>query len=97
MHARTVTVETPADRLDDLAASVESQILPVLRQQSGFRGWTMMVDRSKGRLVALSYYESKEDLDRSEEQLLQVRQRMSEQAQTQPVVDFYEVLVDIEE
>ena len=96
MYARTVTVETAPERLDDLRATVEREVLPVLRQQSGFRGATFMVDRSKGRFVGLSYFDSTEDLLRSEQELVEVRQRVSSTAQAQPVVDFYEVLIDIE-
>ncbi len=99
MHVRMTILEGSPDRIDSAASAVESDVLPVLREQRGFRGFTAMADRSSGRLIGLSYWDSSEDMERSEEAVRPTRQRSARAsgATSAPEVEHYEVLLDVEE
>jgi heme-degrading monooxygenase HmoA len=99
MHARMTVLEGSADRLDEAVGQVESEVLPLLRQQSGFKGFTVMGDRSSGRIVATSYWGSEAAMKASEDAVRPSRERAAEAvgAAGGPRVERYEVLIDVEE
>ncbi|HEX2102394.1 MAG TPA: antibiotic biosynthesis monooxygenase [Solirubrobacteraceae bacterium] len=99
MHARMTLIEGSGDRLDEVVGQVESDVLPLLRGQSGFKGFTVMGDRSSGRVVAVSYWNSEDDMRASEEAVRESRERAAEAvgATGGPRVEHYEVLIDVEE
>jgi heme-degrading monooxygenase HmoA len=99
MHARMTVLEGSAERIDEAAAQVESDVLPLLRQQSGFKGFTVIGDRSSGKIVATSYWDSEADMQASEDAVRPSRERAAEAvaAAGGPRVEHYEVLVDVEE
>ena len=99
MHARVTVLEGSAERLDDVVDQVESEVLPLLRQQSGFKGFTVLGDRSSGRVIATSYWNSEGDMQASEDAVSDSRERAAEAvgATGGPRVERYEVLIDVEE
>ena len=99
MHARVTVIEGSAERLDEVVGQVESDVLPILRQQRGFKGFTVIGDRGSGRILATSYWESEGDMQASEEAVRASRERAAETvgAAGGPRVEHYEVLVDVEE
>src|SRR3712207_8529251 len=99
MHARMTVIEGSAERMGEVVGQVESDVLPLLRQQRGFKGFTVMGDRTSGRVVATSYWESEGDMQASEDAVRASRERAAEAAGAAggPRVEHYEVLVDVEE
>jgi heme-degrading monooxygenase HmoA len=99
MHARMTVIEGSAERIDEVAGQVESDVLPLLRGQSGFKGFTVMGDRSSGRVIAMSYWSSEQDMEASENAVRESRQRAAEAvgATGGPQVEYYEVLIDVQE
>jgi heme-degrading monooxygenase HmoA len=99
MHARMTVLEGSPERLDDVVDQVESEVLSLLRQQSGFKGFTVLGDRSSGRVIATSYWSSEGDMQASEDAVRDSRERAAEAvgATGGPRVERYEVLIDVEE
>ncbi len=66
MHARHVTLHIKPGRIDDAAAILESRVLPVLREQDGFRGAGMFTETSSGHGVIVILWDRAEDCLRLE-------------------------------
>ena len=96
MYARTTTIEGQADRIDEIARRIESGVLPVLTQQEGFKGFTVQVNRSSGKVVGTSYWESQQAMEASEEAVSGPRDEAvrSAGASGGPAVEHFEVAVD---
>jgi heme-degrading monooxygenase HmoA len=96
MHARSTTVDGNPERIDDVLGQIESEILPVLEQQDGFKGFTVHVDRSSGKLVGTSYWESEESMRASEEAVKGPREEAAQRggASGGPTVEHFEVAID---
>ena len=99
MHARMTVIEGSAERMDAVVGQVESDVLPLLRQQRGFKGFTVIGDRASGKVVATSYWDSEGDMQASEDAVRASRERAAETvgASGAPTVEHYEVLIDVED
>ena len=62
MYARLITSQYQLDKLDEGLQLYRESILPELKKQPGFKGVMGMVDRSKGKAIALTLWESEADL-----------------------------------
>ena len=96
MYARTTTIEGQADRIDEVVREIESGVLPVLKQQDGFKGFTVHVNRSSGKVVGTSYWESQQAMEASEEAVSGPRDEAvrSAGASGGSTVDHFEVAID---
>ena len=96
MYARTTTIEGQADRIDEVVREIESGVLPVLKQQDGFKGFTVHVNRSSGKVVGTSYWESQQAMEASEEAVSGPRDESARSAGASggPAVEQFEVAVD---
>ena len=94
MHARVTRLEASADALDDMAAQFEQRTVPVLEGLDGYQGYMLLVDRGSGLAMAVTYWESQEDLQASEDAVTQERERAAQTAgaASPPTVERYEVL-----
>jgi heme-degrading monooxygenase HmoA len=95
MVARTGTLQLSPDRIDDAVATVRDRI-PTYREQSGYKGFTILADRSSGKIIGISYWETQDDLEASDELGRQAREAAAEtgQAQSEPVRETWEVALD---
>ena len=90
--ARVSMLEGSPESLDEGTRYAQDQILPQVRQVSGFKGVVSLVDRERGRTKLITLWESDEALRASEEQASQLRQRAAEGAASRIVgVERYEV------
>ena len=96
MHARTTTIQMNPERIDEAVAQVEEQDLPTWKDINGFRGFTLIIDRSTGEVVGTSYWDSREQMDASEEAIADSRRRAAETggSSAEPEVKRYEVALD---
>lgn len=96
MHARITTIEGQPDRIDEVVGQIEADVLPVLREQDGFKGFTVHMDRSGGKVVGISYWESEQAMQASEQAVRGPREQAAEQAGASggPSVEHFEVAVD---
>lgn len=76
--ARSTTIMAQPDRIDDGIALINDELMTIMTDIDGCMGLSMLVDRSTGRCIATSSWESKEAMRASNEQLQPVRQRLLE-------------------
>ena len=96
MNARMTTLEIEADRIDQVVSQLESDDLPRWQELDGFKGFTLVADRSSGKVVGTSYWESEEQMDAAEEAVREGRRRAAETggASAEPQVERFEVVLD---
>jgi heme-degrading monooxygenase HmoA len=96
MHVRITTLQMQPDKIDDAIAGLEQNDIPMFKGLDGFKGFTLAVDRSSGKVVANSYWESEEAMKASEEAVKQARATAAESggASTEPQVERFEVAID---
>jgi heme-degrading monooxygenase HmoA len=61
MHARVVTSQFQLDKLVEAGQLYRESILPEVRQLPGFKGRIGLVDRSTGKAIAITLWESEAD------------------------------------
>ncbi len=67
MHARMSILEGPADQVDEGLRYVQEQVLPLIQQQDGFKGFVALSDRQSGKVIGVSFWESEQAMQASEE------------------------------
>ena len=73
MFARVSTFQGPPDQTSKGIRVAREQILPAARLQDGFVGIFLLYDREGGRSLAITLWETEEDLKASEEAALRAR------------------------
>lgn len=70
-------------------------VLPVLRDCVGFRAQLVLLDRAKGEAIGLSVWDTKENMEASEEAVRAVRQQVADalEAGNPPDVRVYELAI----
>jgi heme-degrading monooxygenase HmoA len=96
MHARLSTIQMDPARIDEAVSEFEEQDLPTFRQIDGFRGFTLLLDRTSGKVVGTSYWDSREQMEASEGKGDRARQRVADRggSQSPPAVERFEVALD---
>ena len=96
MHARVNTLQMDSQRIDDALRQLEEQDIPRFREIEGFRGFTVLADRSSGKVIATSYWDSEEQMLASEDAVKEARKRAADTggASDEPQVERYEVALD---
>ncbi len=68
VFARITTIgEAPPQRLDDMTHEIIEHVLPALRQQDGFSGALVLVERASGKVLGLTLWESEQAMNATEE------------------------------
>lgn len=67
MFARMSTLESPPGEIDQGLRHVREQVLPLLQQQDGFKGFIALADRQSGKLIGVSLWESEQAMQASEQ------------------------------
>ena len=96
MHARLSRWAGLApERLHETVRQFEEESLPLLEQQSGFSGVTVLIDENAGKAAAVTYWESREALRATEKMAEEMRAKAEAtmQAVREPIVDHYEVVL----
>ena len=95
MHARVTTIEGDPSRVDSAIQQVRDEVLPILKQQEGWKGFTVLADRSSGKMVGLSFFDSEETLAASDAAVADSRDRAAEASgASSPQVERMEVVID---
>jgi hypothetical protein len=61
MYARITTTQFSPYRLDEAISVARENALPAARQQCGFKGYLMLVDRSSGKGITITLWEDEND------------------------------------
>ena len=67
MHARMSTLEGSPDELDEALRDIKVHVLPILQQQDGFQGFIALGNRQSGELIGITFWESEQAMQASEE------------------------------
>ncbi len=80
MWARVSTYDEPVDGIDEGIDYVNREIMPKLRQTAGFKGLYALADRSTGKTLSISLWESEDALRASEEAANRMRRDSTDAA-----------------
>ena len=96
MHARMTTIEMDPGRIDEAASQLEERDLPEWKELPGFRGFILAVNRTSGKVVGTSYWDSEEQMNAAEAAVKDARRRAAETggATAEPSVERFEVALD---
>jgi heme-degrading monooxygenase HmoA len=66
MHARVSTAEVQPGRIDELVSLSRDSVLPAAQQQQGFRGGFWLTDSDTNKVMIVTLWETKEDMEAGE-------------------------------
>jgi len=97
MFARATRIEGSPDRLDAAITQFRDETLPAAQSQAGFGGGMLLADRSSGTALAVTLWETEDNMAASEQFADQQRTQVAETsgAQGAPRVERYEVVVPL--
>ncbi|MEO3761605.1 antibiotic biosynthesis monooxygenase [Mycobacterium sp. B14F4] len=78
MYARSTTIQAQPSSIDAGIAHMRDSVMPALESIDGCIGLSLLVDRTSGRCIATSSWESEEAMRASEESIRAVRDRAAE-------------------
>ena len=92
MYARISTFEGSPENIDQELRRVRENVLPQLRQQEGFEGMVALADQQAGKTLGITFWESEEALQASEEAAERLREDTAQaMSETIAGVQRYEV------
>lgn len=91
MHARSTTFQSNPTSIDAGIAFCRDEVMPVITTIDGCIGLSLIVDRSSGRCIATSAWQSLETMRASDAQLTPVRSRVGEIFGGRPQVEEWEI------
>jgi hypothetical protein len=92
MYARNLTLHLKANSAAEFTRTVETDVLPVLRKQKGFRDELTFVDAGRNEAVAISLWDKKESADAyNRDTYPQVLKTMAKVVEGTPKLEAYEV------
>ena len=78
MYARSTTIHAQPSSIDDGIAHMRDSVMPALEGTDGCVGLSLLVDRTSGRCIATSSWESEDAMRASEESIRPIRDRAAE-------------------
>jgi heme-degrading monooxygenase HmoA len=97
MFARATRIEGSPDRLQEAIRQFREETLPAAQSQAGFGGGMLLADRSSGAALAVTLWETEDNMASSEQFADQQRTQVADAAgaQNAPRVERYEVVVPL--
>jgi hypothetical protein len=93
MYARSTTIQAQPSSIDPGIAYVRDTVMPALEGIEGCIGVSQLVDRTSGRCIATSAWQSEEAMRASEESVRPVRERLAETFGGSAQVEEWEIAV----
>jgi len=94
MHARVTTFHTEPARREEGTRMVEDEVIPAVRKMDGLRGAWWLANSDGTRVIAVSFWDSVENLRASDQAVRQFRDRAQESGSTLLSVEEYEVVAE---
>lgn len=96
MYARVITVQYQPGKLDKGEQLYRESVLPDARRQRGFQGIMGLVDRSTGKAISISLWQSEADMQASAPDSAYAQAVLAQFASlwvSAPTIETYEVVV----
>lgn len=93
MYARSTTLRIDPGAVDDLVSVVRDEVLPLVTQQQGCIGLSLLVDRDSGRCISTSAWENAQAMEGSAERVRESRERVAMRFGTTADVRMWEIAV----
>jgi heme-degrading monooxygenase HmoA len=93
VYARSNTIKAPPSSIDAGIEHVRNTVMPALEGIEGFTGLSLLVDRSSGRCITTTAWQSEEAMHASAESVRPVRDRAAEIFGGSPQVEEWEIAV----
>jgi heme-degrading monooxygenase HmoA len=95
MHARIGRISFSPDSADDVTSHVQENVVPKYEDRDGFKGFTLMLDKSGGHGVGISFWDSEDAMHATDDLGDQARQGAAEAGSgSDEGKEFYEVVID---
>ena len=93
MYTRVVEINSKPGKARELCSTIDDKVLPILRKQAGFVDETVMVSETEpNRILALSFWNTREDAQRYEREQFDTVQKIVQQLlEAAPVVRTFDV------
>jgi heme-degrading monooxygenase HmoA len=93
MFTRVVELTSKSGKARELCNTIDDKVLPILKRQAGFVDEAVLVsDTEPNRVLALSFWKSREDAQRYErEQFDTVQKTVQHLIETAPMVQTFDV------
>jgi quinol monooxygenase YgiN len=93
MYTRVVELTTKPSKARELSDTINDKVLPILKKQRGFVDEAVLVsDTDSTRILALSFWNSKEDAERyRQEQYPKIQDTLEPLLETEPAIRTFEV------
>ena len=96
MHARLTRIQGSPDQVDAAVEMAKNDVLPTLRGCTGYKGFSVGVDRSSGAMFGVSFFDSEENLRASEDAVRQKREETASAAGGTAEFALFEIVIDDE-
>ncbi|MEK6278130.1 MAG: hypothetical protein AABM29_08965 [Actinomycetota bacterium] len=98
MHARSGSFELSTDKLQEAVDAFKDNDLPKYKDQGGYKGFILLVNRQNGKMHGVSFWENESDIQASDELGSTARQRIQDLAGGEAAIERedWEVVVDDE-
>jgi quinol monooxygenase YgiN len=93
VYARSTTIMARPESIDAGITQVRDEVMPMVQEMEGCVGLSMMVDRTSGRCITTTAWQSAEAMRTTDETLRPVRERLGETIGGTPQVNEWEIAV----
>jgi len=96
MYARVTTTPISAYRLGEAIQVARETTLPAARKQPGFKGYLMLVDKSNGMAITITFWQDENDRQMTSPESTYYKDSISKlvpMLTAAPVIDDYEVVL----
>lgn len=73
MHARVTLSDTPTDKVDLAIKVINEEVIPAAKKIAGFKGGYWLGDRTTGKGITITLWDSEQSLKEGEEAAKQLR------------------------
>jgi len=93
VYARSTTIRAHPESIEQGVAFMRDEAMPVVLGMEGCVGMSLLVDRTSGRCITTTAWQSKEAMDATAEQVRSMREHIAEMLGGRPQVDEWEIAV----
>ena len=96
MHARVNVTEWNPEKVEEGIRLTENTIIPSYQQQQGFRGYFLLTERGGESAMAITMWETEEDMDASASVARAMIPKLRDILRAPPETRTYEVMFKVE-